>query len=146
MKTESSQTAKESESTPILQESLEEFRSEISEGDELLPPPPVFHDKREVFFPPLPVLVENGLVREGQDKQIGLKKSRHVTDKFCCFVNGPNCLLHQGVNSHSDAECSAALPKQTSKKKTQMLRTVSRVGLLLGKATTRGSNATSSRS
>ena len=143
METESSQTAKEPKSTPILQESLEELGSEMSEGDELLPSPLVFQDKKEEFFPPPPVLDENGL---GQDNQIEAKRSRQVTNKFCCFVNGPNCPLHRGMDSHSDVECSTASLKQTNKKKSQVLRTVSIVGLLSGKAKTRGSNATSSRS
>ena len=38
------------------------------------------------------------------------------------------------MDSHSDAECSAASLKQTNKKKSQVLRTVSGVGLLSGKA------------
>ena len=49
MEAESSRTAKEPKSTPILQESLKEFSSEISEGDELSPPPPVSQDKKEEF-------------------------------------------------------------------------------------------------
>ena len=143
METESSRTAKEPRSTPILQESFKEFNSEISEGDELLPSPSVFQDKKEEFFLPPPVLDENGL---GQNNQIEAKRSRQVTNKFCCFVNGPNCPLHRGMNSHSDAECSAASLKQINKKKSQVLRTVSKVGLLSGKAKIRSSNATSCRS
>ena len=100
-------------STPILQESLEEFSSEISEGNELLPSPLAFQDKKEEFFPPATVLDENGL---GQDNQIEAKRSRQVTDKFCRFVNGPNCPLHWRMDSHSDAECSAPSLKQTNKK------------------------------
>ena len=79
METVSSRTAKERKSTPILQESLKEFSSEISEGDELLPPPPAFQDKKEEFFPPSPVLDENGL---GQDNQIEARRSRQVLISF----------------------------------------------------------------
>ena len=100
---------------------------------------------RRKSFPtsPPPVPDDNGL---GQDNQIEAKKSRQVTNEFCCFVIGPNCPLHRGMDSHSDAGCSDASLKQTNKKKSQVLRTVSGAGLLSGKAKTRGSNATSSRS
>ena len=58
-------------------------------------------------------------------------------------ATGMSCCPQSQMNSHSDAECPAALPKQTNKRKTQTLRIASRAWLLSGKR--RASNTTSSK-